>query len=286
MKKVYLLATLLVVLGCSHVQKEAQQDQETPTIVFYSLEDNYMGFYEITSDSLAILIQDSESYHYYVYDSTELIAQGDNDCICRYESTEQWLRCFIEVFVDHPKISSVQLFISNDEDVINLYGCSVKDMLDHEYWASSEDKRIAELLPTVIPFLDSISPTKKESKIVFYSTGSSQNKIEFCPDTITNLLVRCVNRMEKDNPHVVLNEEECRYSVSFFPMEDSISQVKFLFSSNPDGTDITMRECSVTKDNEEEFSCGNIKELLDCTSFIVYPELDGPLMKNFVPKNE
>ena len=285
MKKVYLLATLLVVLGCSHVQKEAQQNQETPTIVFYSLEDNYMGFYEITSDSLAILIQDSESYHYYVYDSTELIAQGNNDCICRYESTEQWLRCFIEVFVDHPKISSVQLFILNDEDLINLYGCSVKDMLDHEYWASSEDKRIAELLPTVIPFLDSISPTKKESKIVFYSTGSSQNKIEFCPDTITNLLVRCVNRMEENNPQVVVDEEECKYSVSFFPVEDSISKITFFFSSNSKGTDITMSDCLLML-GRDEYDCANVQELRHCTAYILYPELEGPLMKNFVPENE
>lgn len=285
MKKICLLATLLVVLGCSHVQKEAQQDQETPTIVFYSLEDNYMGFYEITSDSLAILIQDSESYHYYVYDSTELIAQGYNDCICRYDSTAQWRKCIIEMFADNQQISSVEFVLSYDEhkNNIELSKCSVTDLLGHEYLASGD---ITKLLP-IVPYLNLDLSTKKESKIVFYAIDSlSQSKIEFCPDSITSLLIRCVNREEENNPYVVLDEENCKYSVSFFPMEDSISKVVFFFSSNPDGTDISLKDCLVTLGDCEMFECSDIQRLDHCTSFILYPELDGPLMKGFVPEKE
>ncbi len=127
---------------------------------------------------------------------------------------------------------------------------------------------------------------EKESKIAFYAVDSASHvRIEMNPDTITNLLARCVNMGESNNPYVLLDEENCKYSVSFFPMEDSILQFSFFFSSNPDGTDVTMTGCLVTKDSEE-FACADIEELLHCTSFIIYPELDGALMKNFVPENE
>lgn len=127
---------------------------------------------------------------------------------------------------------------------------------------------------------------EEESPIVFYAKDSlSQVRIEIYPDTITNLLVRCVNRMEKNNPHVILDEEESKYSVSFFPMEDSVSKITFFLSSNPDGTDITMNDCLLTL-GHDEYDCANIQELRHCTSFLVYPQLDGPLMKNFVPNKE
>ena len=128
--------------------------------------------------------------------------------------------------------------------------------------------------------------SEKESQIAFLAMDSSlHGKIEFYPDSITNLLARCVNRGEENNPFVLLDEENCKYSVSFFPMEDSISQVTFFFLSNLDATDITMTDCLLTK-NDEDFACADIQELLHCTSFIVYPELDGPLMKGFVPEKE
>lgn len=289
MKKLYLLAALLMALGCSHIQKngkEAQQNQVDSTIIFYSLEDNYMGFYEITKDSLAIMLEKyNESYHYYVYDSTELIAQGDYDCICLYDSTAQWRKCIIEMFADNQQISSVEFILSYDEhkNNIELSKCSVTDLFGHEYLASGD---ITKLLQ-IVPYLDLDLSPKKESKIVFYAIDSlSQSKIEFCPDSITSLLIRCVNREEENNPYVVLDEENCKYSVSFFPMEDSISKVVFFFSSNPDGTDISLKDCLVTLGDCEMFECSDIQRLDHCTSFILYPELDGPLMKNFIPENE
>lgn len=124
--------------------------------------------------------------------------------------------------------------------------------------------------------------SENESKIAFYAVDSSNGRIEINPDSITNLLARCVDRGEENNPYVVLDEENCKYSVSFFPMEDSVSQVTFFFSSNPDGTDITMNDCLLTVGNYEEYVCSDIEELLHCSSFIVYPELDGLLMRNFV----
>lgn len=288
-KNLFLLAaTLLITLGCSHIQKKEAPQVSTsptlPTIVFYSIEDNYMGFYEIASDSLALAIQNNELYHYYVYDSTRrLIIQGNETCLCPYDDTTTWNFCSLEISVNNPKISSINFYLSNEQEGIELETCSVTDIFGHEYWASSEDKKIKELLPTLIQLLDCLSPA--ESKIVFYSTDSSQNKIEFYPDTITNLLVRCVNRMERNNPHVILDEEECKYSVSFFPMEDSISKITFFLSSNPGGTDITMNDCLLLL-GHDEYDCANVQELRNCTKHIVYPELEGPLMKNFIPENE
>ena len=119
--------------------------------------------------------------------------------------------------------------------------------------------------------------SSENSKITFYS--DDYDRIEIYPDSITKMLTRCVDKMEEDNPHVILDEEESKYSVSFFPMEDSISKITFFLSSNPDGTDITMNDCLLTL-GHDEYDCANVDELLHCTSFIVYPELDGPLMKS------
>lgn len=145
MKKLCVLAIFAIsFFGCGPVQKEEQeaqktkQDSENSTIIFHSVSDDFMGFYEMDSDSLMVLAQDNdENYHYYVYDSISLIAEGNYECVSCYDCTKQWSKCAILIFVEDPNLSNIQFILSSDESGINLSECSVSDNAGHEYWACS-----------------------------------------------------------------------------------------------------------------------------------------------------
>lgn len=152
MRKLLLLALVAIFLiGCGPTQqKEVIQekvDQETRTpILLRSISDDYLGFCEIDPDSLDVLVQNNDqNYHYYVYDSLNLIAEGfydfsvDTERVCCYDCDKQWNRCDVLLFTDDANISKIQFTLSWSKDGIDLTDCAVSDNEGHKYWPCSEN---------------------------------------------------------------------------------------------------------------------------------------------------
>lgn len=151
MKKFCILAIFAFFFwGCGPTQQgervQEEMGQENP-ILFRSMSDDFLGFYEMKVDSLTMLVQDNDRfYHYYVYDSSDFIAEGfydlssDKDSVCCYDCSKQWSKCAIIIFTaDGAEISKIQFILSRTEDGIDLTDCAVSDAEGHEYWSCSED---------------------------------------------------------------------------------------------------------------------------------------------------
>lgn len=151
MKKFCILAIFAFFFwGCGPTQQgeqvQEEMGQENP-ILFRSMSDAYLGFYEMKVDSLTMLVQDNDRfYHYYVYDSSDFIAEGfydlssGKDSVCCYDCSKQWSKCAIIIFTaDGAEISKIQFILSRTEDGIDLTDCAVSDAEGHEYWSCSED---------------------------------------------------------------------------------------------------------------------------------------------------
>lgn len=273
MRKLLFIAFCFCLLAACNNERQLQQNQseKESQIAFLAMDSSLHGKIEFYPDSI-----------------TNLLAR----CVNRGEENNPYVSMDEEVgkysvsFFPMEEISKVTFFFLSNSDGT---GFTMSDCLltkDGEEFSCADIQELMHCTSFLVyPKLD--VPLRRESKIVFYPTDSlSHNVFEIHPDSIMNLLVRCVNRGEENNPYVILDEEACMYSMSFFPMEESISKVVFFFSSNPDGTDISLKDCLVTLGDCEMFECSDIQRLDHCTSFILYPELDGPLMKGFVPKNE
>ncbi len=134
-------------------------------------------------------------------------------------------------------------------------------------------------LPLMFVACGNVQPesNQDDDRIKFFS-DRSQKFVMLHPDSITNVLARCV---EFSSPYVKADEENARYCISFFPMNDSISRMSFFFDANLDGTDITLTDCLLTLHGQYDFVSFDVEELLHCTSFIIYPILDGYLMEKY-----